>query len=62
MPKRSHPCADCSGADEHNLFAGLALFGNLSDQLFHLRQVGLLAAIGQDTGAELNHDARYVFQ
>lgn len=57
MTERSHARADCSGTDEHNLFASLALFGNLPDQLFHLAQVGLLAAIGQDAGAELYDDA-----
>ena len=62
MAERTHPGAYGTGADKNNFFAGLALLGNLRHQLFHLREVGLLAAIGQDTGAELYDHARNVFQ
>jgi hypothetical protein len=62
MTERTHPCAYGAGTDEDDFFAGPALLGNLRDQLFHLRQIGLLAAIGQDAGAELYDHARNVFQ
>jgi hypothetical protein len=38
------------------------LFGDLSDQLLHLSKVRLLAAVGQDTCAELYDDAANVLE
>jgi hypothetical protein len=62
MAERAHPCAYGPRADEDDFFAGLALLGDLRHQLFHLRKVRLLAAIGQDAGAELYDQPRNVFQ
>ena len=55
--ERAHARADRAAGDEHNLLAGLAQRGDLRDELFKLREVGLLAAVGQHARAELDHDA-----
>ena len=34
---------------------------DLAGQLFHLGQIRLLPAVGQDAGAKLNHDAARFF-
>jgi hypothetical protein len=62
VPEHTHAGADRAGTDKHNFLACLALFGDLRYQLLHLRQIGLLAAVGQNTSAELDDDAGDVFQ
>jgi len=53
----AHAGTDRTTGDEHDLLAGLAQHGNLPDELFELRGVGLLAAVGEDAGAEFHDDA-----
>jgi len=36
--------------------ASLALGGDLADESFHLEWIDLLAAVGENTGAKLDHD------
>ena len=62
IAQRAHARADRAGGDQHDFAAGLALRGDLRHQLLHLGQVRLLPAVGQDAGAQLDHDAGDVFQ
>jgi hypothetical protein len=38
------------------------LLGDLRDQLLHLGKIGLLPAVGQDTGSELQDNSRRILQ
>ncbi|MDB6122290.1 MAG: Phosphoglucomutase/phosphomannomutase [Pedosphaera sp.] len=62
VAERAHAGADRAGGDEHDFAPGEALGRDLGDQLFHLGKVGLLPAVGEDTGAELDDDTTYVFE
>src|SRR5437879_3398757 len=62
VTQRPHPCADCSGSDEKNFPAGMTLCSDLSDQLFHLLRIKLLAMIGQNTSAEFHHHSADIIE
>lgn len=62
VAQRAHPRAHRPRGYEHDLAPGGALGGHLGDQLFHLCQVGLFPAIGQNTGPQLDDDARDVVE
>ena len=51
------PAPTAPRGDEHDFLAGLAQRGDLRDELFQLRRVGLLAAVGEHAGAEFHDEA-----
>ena len=57
IAQRAHARADGAGGDEHDFLAGFSQRGDLGDELFQLRRVGLLAAVGEHAGAEFHDDA-----
>ena len=57
VAKRAHARADRAAGDDDDFLAGLPERGELRDDLIELGGVELLAAIGEDAGAELDHDA-----
>ena len=57
IAERAHARADRAGGDEHDFLAGLAQRGDLRDELFQLRRVELLPAVGEHAGAEFHDDA-----
>ena len=57
IAERAHARADGAGGDEHDFLAGFSQRGDLRDELFQLRRVGLLAAVGEHAGAEFHDDA-----
>jgi len=56
ITQRAHARADGAGGDEHDFPAGFSQRGDLRDELFQLRRVGLLAAVGEHAGAEFHDD------
>ena len=56
ITQRAHARADGAGGDEHDFLAGFSQRGELGDELFQLRRVGLLAAVGEHAGAEFHDD------
>ena len=57
----AHPRPNCAGRDKDNLFSFLSHCGDLGDQLAELIEIRLFAAVGQDTGAELDDDSGDAF-
>ena len=57
IAERAHAGADCAGGDEHNFPTRFSQRSDLGGELFQLRLVGLLAAVGEHTRAEFNDDA-----
>ena len=55
--QRAHARADGAGGDDHDFPASLALPGDLRDELFQLRRVGLLAAVREHARAEFHDNA-----
>jgi hypothetical protein len=62
VAERAHARAHGAGRDEHDLLPGFALRGDLRDQLLQLRQIRLLPAVREDTGAEFHHHAGNIFK
>src|SRR5437867_2636001 len=58
----THARAHGSRTDEHDLFAGFAMYRELPDQSLHLGKIELLAAVGQDASPDLDHDAGHVLE
>jgi hypothetical protein len=56
ITQRAHARADGAGGDEHDFLAGFSQRGDLRDELFQLRRVGLFAAVGEHAGAEFHDD------
>jgi hypothetical protein len=54
VTERAHAGTDRAGSHEHHFFAGFFQGGDLRDQLFQLRRINQLPAIGEDTGAEFD--------
>ena len=57
VTERAHARADRAAGDEHDFLAGLLQCGDLRDELFQLRRVRLLAAVGEHAGAEFHDEA-----
>jgi hypothetical protein len=57
IAESAHAGADGAGGDEDDFAACPALFGDLGHELFELMMVGLFAAVGQDAGAQFEHEA-----
>ena len=57
IAQRAHARADRAGGDQHDLLAGFLQRGDLGHELFQLRRVGLLAAVGEHAGAEFYDQA-----
>src|SRR3954464_7254024 len=51
MAEDPHAGTDRSRRNEHDLPPRLPLPRNLTNQLLHLREIGLLAAVGEDAGS-----------
>ena len=62
VTEHAHARADRTGRDEHHLAPRDALRRDLRDELFHLREIRLLAAVREDTGAELHDEAADIFE
>jgi hypothetical protein len=60
--QNAHARPHRAGADDDDLFALGAHGGDLGGQLADLLQIGLLAAVGQDAGAQFDHDTTGIFQ
>ncbi len=58
----AHTGTDRAGGDEDDFLAGLALGGDLADDVLDLGEVQLLLAVGQNTRAELHHDSADILQ
>ena len=57
ITQRAHARADGARGDEHDFLAGFFQRGDLGNELFQLRRVGLLAAVGEHPGAEFHDEA-----
>lgn len=62
IAQRAHARADRPGSHDDDFSAGGALLGDLRRQLLHLAKVGLLPAIRQDAGSQLDHDSVGLFE
>ena len=60
--EHAHAGTDCTGRDDDDLMAGFAQCRDLGDELADLREVGLLPAVREDTGAQLDDDTADIFQ
>ena len=60
--EHAHASADCAGGDDDDFMAGFAQRAYLGDELADLREVGLLPAVCEDTGAQLDDDTADIFQ
>jgi hypothetical protein len=56
------PAPTATGRDKDDFFPGIALFGDLGDELLQLRGVRLLAAVRQHARAEFHDDPRDAIQ
>ena len=61
VAQSAHARPHRAGTDNDDLFALGAHGGDLGGQLADLLQIGLLAAVGQDAGAQFDHDAAGIF-
>ena len=62
VTEQAHARAHRAGSDQDHFAARLTLRGHLPHQLFHLREIRMLAAVRQDAGAQLHDQAADVLQ
>ena len=60
--QHTHAGTHRAGGHDNHLPASFALGGHLADQLLNLAGINLLAAVGQDSGAKLDHHSAGIFQ